>query len=318
MNKANDRVAVSVPAPGLPSGVRIFERGWLSSNSLLIIGHDGPVALIDSGYHSHATQTLVLVQAALPQRALDILLNTHLHSDHCGGNAALQAAYPALQTLIPPGQSQQVRHWNPQALGYTPTGQYCPAFGFAGLLQPGDELPLGDALWQVHGAPGHDPHSVILFEPISRTLVSADALWERGFGVVFPQRDGADAFDEVAATLALIATLRPAVVIPGHGRPFTDVTQALAVARQRLDGFVANPQRHQQHAARVLLKFKLLEARQLTRPQLHAWAGTTAYLQRLLSGLDDGRSGPTGVLQVADELVRSGAASWDGNCLLNA
>jgi hypothetical protein len=32
-------------------------------------------------------------------------------------------------------------------------------------------------------------------------LISADALWENGFGVVFPELEGDDAFAIVAATL---------------------------------------------------------------------------------------------------------------------
>jgi len=52
------------------------------------------------------------VDSALQGRPLDLLLNTHLHSDHCGGNAALQARYPALQTLIPPGHADYVRVWD--------------------------------------------------------------------------------------------------------------------------------------------------------------------------------------------------------------
>ena len=39
---------------------------------------------------------------------------------------------------------------------------------------------------------GHDPHSVILFEPQDRILISADALWEAGFGVIFPDASSAD------------------------------------------------------------------------------------------------------------------------------
>jgi glyoxylase-like metal-dependent hydrolase (beta-lactamase superfamily II) len=106
------------------------------------------------------------------------------------------------------------------------------------VLQPGTELQLGDGSWQVHAAPGHDPHSVILFEPASRTLVSADALWERGFGVVFPELDGDNAFDEVSATLDLIeACSPPPWSFRVTANRFTDVAQALVVARQRLDGF---------------------------------------------------------------------------------
>jgi glyoxylase-like metal-dependent hydrolase (beta-lactamase superfamily II) len=101
----------------LPTGIQIFERGWLSSNNILFLGQQG-CALIDSGYCTHAAQTLALVQSALQGRALDLLVNTHLHSDHCGGNAALQAAYPALQTLIPPGHAEYVRVWDAAALTY--------------------------------------------------------------------------------------------------------------------------------------------------------------------------------------------------------
>ena len=84
--------------PLLPVGVTVFERGWLSSNNVLICGQAG-CALVDSGYSTHSAQTLALLEAGLQGRPLDLLLNTHLHSDHCG-NAALQQAYPNLQTHI--------------------------------------------------------------------------------------------------------------------------------------------------------------------------------------------------------------------------
>jgi glyoxylase-like metal-dependent hydrolase (beta-lactamase superfamily II) len=301
----------------LPAGVAVFERGWLSSNSILIQGVQGN-ALIDSGYCTHAEQTLALVRSALQGAPLQLLLNTHLHSDHCGGNAALQAAYPALRTFIPPGLSEHVRAWDPQALTYEPTGQSCPQFEFDALLLPGAELQLGDSTWQVHAAPGHDTHSVILFEPASRTLVSADALWERGFGVVFPQLDGDDAFEEVAETLDVIESLRPALVIPGHGSPFTAVDEAIAVARQRLNGFVLNPTKHLQYAAKVLLKFKLLEKQYMERAVLLQWVQATPYFTAMFGQLYRNLPLAQGVDQLVQELVRSGAAMVEGDVVYNA
>lgn len=300
----------------LPDSITLFERGWLSSNNILIRGQHSAV-LIDSGYCTHADQTLALVDASLQGRPLDLLLNTHLHSDHCGGNAALQARYPGLQTHIPPGHAEYVRVWDAHALSYTPTGQSCPRFRFDATLQPGSEMRLGDLLWQVHAAPGHDPHSVILFEPASRTLVSADALWERGFGVVFPELDGEGAFDEVAATLDLIERLNPATVIPGHGAAFADAPAAIAYARKRLDGFVSNPARHLQYAAKVLLKFKLLEARQLEMGALLAWARGTPYFAAMLATHFAGQSFEAAAGQLVQDLVRSGAATLQGTRVLN-
>lgn len=307
----------SPAALALPDGITVLERGWLSSNNILLTGED-TCALIDSGYCSHAPQTLALVDSALQGRTLDLLINTHLHSDHCGGNAALQDAYPGLRTLIPPGLSRHVQAWDPHALSYTPTGQDCPPFGFAGVLQPGTELQLGDLRWQVHAAPGHDPHSVILFEPASRVLVSADALWERGFGVVFPELDGDDAFAEVADTLDLIEALQPAVVIPGHGAPFTGVAQSIAVARARLDGFVANPAKHLQYAAKVLVKFKLLEAQRIERAALVDWAQGTAYFASMFGKHFAGLDFSQGVDLLVADLVRSGAATVHGDVVHNA
>ena len=126
----------------LPLGIKVSERGWLSSNNILIQS-EGQSTLVDSGYHTHSTQTLQLVNAALAGRSLDLLVNTHLHSDHCGGNAVLQATYPGLPTLIPPGLAPHVRDWDPVALTYGPTGQDCPPFVITGVLQPGGTICMG-------------------------------------------------------------------------------------------------------------------------------------------------------------------------------
>lgn len=303
--------------PSFPAGVTVLERGWLSANNILVSGEAG-TALIDSGYCTHAPQTVSLVAHALHGRPLDRLLNTHLHSDHCGGNAALQAAHPVLKTHIPPGQAAFVADWNPEALSYTPTGQSCPRFRFDALLQPGSEIGLGDLAWQVHAAPGHDTHSVILFEPVSRLLLSADALWEAGFGVVFPELDGIAAMDEVAATLDLIERLAPATVVPGHGKVFTDVERSLAFARKRLEGFARDPKKHANHAAKVLLKFKLLELQRVEHAALLRWTQDTPYLQTLRRRFFDDMPAEPWLNGLLLELLRVGAVRREAHWVVDA
>lgn len=301
----------------LPAGLRVFARGWLSANGILFQGAEG-TALVDSGYGSHSEQTVALVRGALGGRTLDLLLNTHLHSDHCGGNSALQMQYPLLKTFIPPGLSRFVRDWDPIALSYTPTGQACPRFHFDGLLSPGQEILLGDMRWQIHSAPGHDPHSIVLFEPSTRTLISADALWENGFGIVFEELEGLKAFGEVASTLDLIELLAPKIVIPGHGSVFSDVKGALAAARSRLESFVGDPASHAKHAAKVLLKFKLLEVQRVPFSDFKKWAVATEYFNLVHQRFPSGSSVSGWVELLTSELVRSGAARREGELLLNA
>lgn len=292
----------------LPAGMTVLERGWLSSNMVVLRG-DRDVAIVDSGYCTHSAQTLALVAAAAGELPVATLVNTHLHSDHCGGNAALQRRYPGVRTLIPPGLAAAVQDWDEDALTYQPTGQQCPRFRFDDIVAPGSEVRLGALQWQVHAAPGHDPHSVILFERESRTLISADALWERGFGVVFPELEGVHAFDEVAATLDLIEQLRPAVVVPGHGPVFSDLAAALKVARGRLSAYRADPARHATHAAKVLLKFKLLDWQEIELAGLLQWADDTPYLRTLHRRYYGNCAWTEWLESIVADLVRVGAAS---------
>ena len=261
-------------------GLQVFERGWLSANNILFTDSES-ATLVDSGYVTHQVQTLLLVQNALNGRKLDRLVNTHLHSDHCGGNNQLQTHYTQLETLIPPGEAKAVAIWDAEALSYEATGQLCPRFKFEAVLQAGQTLRLASLNWEVHAAPGHDPHSVILFEPTHKILISADALWANGFGVVFPELEGVEAFHEVAQTLDLIESLKPLWVIPGHGAVFENIDAALEIARKKLDGFVQNPQKHGRYGAKVLLKYKLLELTEVDQIAFTAWASAVPYLQIL-------------------------------------
>jgi len=300
------------------AGISFIERGWLSANNTLILG-DGPSALVDSGYCIHAQQTVALVRQALGGRTLDLLLNTHLHSDHCGGNAALQAEHPDLQVFIPPGHAQAVEDWDPVELTFEPTGQACPRFTHQAVLRPGSDIQLGTQRWEIHAAKGHDPHSIVLFQPDQRILISADALWENGFGVVFPELEGVSAFDEVGATLDAIEALNPLVVLPGHGSIFTDVTAALGKARSRLEQFVKHPEKHQRHAVKVLLKYKLLEWQKVSKEVLLQWTRNTAYIRRFIP--EQGNELHQARLwldELLAELERSGALRMENEQVLNS
>jgi len=262
------------PAP-LPAGLQFLQRDWLSSNQVLLFDDDGGerrATLVDAGYVKHAAFTVALVRRALQQRGmsdrqLPDLLNTHLHSDHCGGNAALRQAF-GCRVRVPQAEFEAVRRWDEDALTFRATGQRCARFAADDVLQPGEALTLGGTQWRVLAAPGHDPHSLILHCPEHRVLMSADALWENGFGIIFPELEGKSGFAEQRAVLDLIAGLEVDTVLPGHGAPFADVEPALERAYARLDAMQADPVRNARNALRVLIKFLLLEHERTTLDQL--------------------------------------------------
>lgn len=294
-------------------GITVLERGWLSSNSTVIVDpHSAWV--VDTGYCTHADQTVELVRHTIGHRKLVGILNTHLHSDHCGGNAALAAEHSAASTWIPPGQATAVAEWDAVALTYQPTGQQCPRFSHDQLLKPGEVIRLGVLDWEIHAAPGHDPHAVVLFQRDHGVLISGDALWENGFGVVFPELEGESAFDLVSETLDLIQELQPEIVIPGHGRPFHEIPAALQRARDRLEQFQSSPRKHAEYAGKVLIKFRLLEQQRTRLSELQHWYRTTPYFElvsRHQPGLD------LSLPRLLEKLAHSNAARIDGEWVIN-
>jgi hypothetical protein len=108
------------------------------------------------------------------------------------------------------------------------------------------------------------------------------------------------------------------VVIPGHGAVFTAVTASIAAARARLRSFAENPSWHIVHAAKVLLKFKLLELQSQPQDSLIAWAQATAYFMQIHQKHFQQIDMQLWVSGLINDLVRVGAATRDGQMIHNA
>jgi glyoxylase-like metal-dependent hydrolase (beta-lactamase superfamily II) len=300
----------------LPQGFYFFERGWLSSNSLLV--HDDEhAAVFDTGYVTHADQLLRLLKKQLKGQTLDLVVNSHLHSDHCGGNFSIQPAFPSVDIQIPTHQFEHVANWNTNSLTYKTSGQTCHPFKPTKHLVHGFILETASFKWQIHSAPGHDNDEFIFFEPDSGILISADALWENGLGVIFPEFLGGIGFDNVAVTLDLIESLNPNLVLPGHGPIFANVPKALASARRKLDLFSSSPEVHAHYSAKVLLKFKLLEVHRISIQLFHDWCLHIEMLhlihQRFFGQVDKKQW----INELIDELILRKAADTKAGVLIN-
>jgi len=302
--------------------MHVIQRDWLSCNQVLFFDGEGGerhATLIDSGYVKHAPLTVELVRHLLHQRglaadALRTLINTHLHSDHCGGNAALARAF-GCRIVVPAAEFDAVARWDEDALTYRPTGQHCERFTAQGVLSDGDELTLGGARWVALAAPGHDPHSLILHCREHRLLLSADALWENGFGVIFPELGGDSGFAEQRDVLELIDRLEVDWVVPGHGRPFGDVAAALARAHARLDALYADPARNARNAIKALLKFLLLDLESIEFGRLVERLRDATILHNAATLL--GMKLPEALAWGAGELARQGQLRRVGDTLYN-
>ena len=258
-------------APTLPPQVRVFVRDWLSSNNILLKGREGHV-LIDSGYARHAPLTLALL--ATPQgigaAALARLVNTHCHSDHMGGNAAIKARY-GCPIALPDGEAPLIDAWDENTLLLAYADQRADRFAYDEVIRAGETHVWGDLEWQALAAPGHDMGALVFFNPEHRILVSGDALWANGYGFVMPREVDPRALPATRATLEMLAALDVHAVIPGHGEPFADVGAALERAFARTAAFEADSLRVARHALKAVLTFALLDQRRLPLSDMPAY-----------------------------------------------
>ena len=298
----------SDPIP-LPPGLTFVERDWLSANHVFARGDDGCV-LVDTGYCTRRDLTLAIADRLLAGDRLIRIVNTHGHSDHVGGNAVLKARH-GCRISIPAGMAEAVRLWQEERLHYATLGQTCDRFEADDTYAAGDTLRLANLDWQVIGSPGHDMDSLLLYQPEHRILIAADALWENGFGIVFPEFFDEPGFAAQAATLEAIGELDIATVIPGHGRMFQDTAGALAIARDRLAHFRSHPERHANLALKVGLAFMLLDRQRMPLASLATLYGQLPLIERINARFYQ-RDPAELTQQVVAALVRAGSARIDG------
>jgi len=245
--------------PTLPPQMHVFVRDWLSANHV-VLRSDAGCVVIDSGYDKHVPLMLALIASrmGLDGRPLAKLVNTHCHSDHVGGNAALRRAY-GCTIAVPTGEAPLIDAWDEQALLYEYADQRAERFAVDEILEPGSTHTWGDIEWRALAAPGHAMGALVFFNDEHRILISGDALWQNGYGIVMPPELDPGALPATRATLEMIATLDARCVVPGHGEPFTDVDAALERAFARTTAFEVDPMRTVRHVLKALLVFSLLD-----------------------------------------------------------
>ena len=296
----------------LPPSVRVIPRGWLNCNQVVLL-EDGQAVLVDSGYCTHSARTVQRVGEALGPATLSRLVNTHCHSDHVGGNAAIVERF-GCRVTIPAGEAAEIDDWERQERWNAYVDQETRRFRYDDLLAPGDGFRGGGLEWEVFAAPGHDMEALMFFEPGHGILMSGDALWEDGLGFVWPH-EGANPFVAAALeTLERIERLAPRVVIPGHGAPFEDVAGAIRRARSRLAAFAADPRKTARHMMKVMFVFSMLHRESMAAATANDYVrGVPCYadLNARFVGEDPARLGET----IAASLVSAGALRLDAGRL---
>jgi len=236
----------------LPAWVSWQRRPFPDANLLLLRGRHP--ALIDTGFVGHAEQTAAWVRAQSGRIAL--VVNTHWHSDHVGGNAVLQAMGAGIAASVP--DAQAIARRDPGCCQAEYLDQPVAPYTIDQPLGDGQVLRLGDPDWQVISAPGHSPGHLALWQPRERLLVVGDALSDYDVGWVNIALDGPDVAGTALASLHRLADLRPRVLLPSHGPIPADPGIAFATAIRRDQRLVDDPAGAVWYGARRIFAFALM------------------------------------------------------------
>lgn len=186
------------------------------SNIYLII--DKTIAIIDAG--TGMNFELVkrnLSNFNLKPSNIKLIINTHCHYDHVGGDRDFIEA-SSCEVAIHELEAELLRKGDCVITIAEVFGKKLEPIEVARELHDGDRVKLGELILEVLHTPGHTQGSISLYEPERKILFSGDTLFCDGVGRTdLPTSDG----KALANSLRRLAELELERLYPGHG-PFAE------------------------------------------------------------------------------------------------
>ncbi len=196
------------------------ERGMLDCNTYVIKGK--PTVIVDPGSAEFLPALIEdLKKDGIQPTDIDIIVNTHLHGDHCWGNESLREISGARILCHP----LQKKFWDTTVVGAANFfGMPAMTFSEDGLLDD-ERLSSDGTELEFIPSPGHSPDSICFYNRKEKVLVCGDVIFCQNTGRV--DLPGGSA-DELKRSIERLAQLPIEYLLPGH---MDIVTGAEEIAR---------------------------------------------------------------------------------------
>ncbi len=205
----------------------IYEPGQFEEViSFLIVGEDQAL-LFDTGLGIGDMRRVVDQLTSLPV----IVLNSHTHYDHIGGNYQFKTVY-ALDTDYTKARAQgssteEVAEflsegwvWKDLPPGFNVAAYRSQPFSISRIVTEGDRIELGGRSLEILETPGHAPDSICLLDRENRLLFTGDTFYLAPLYTHIPAAN----FDDYVISTARLAGLAESIdfALTSHNVPVVD------------------------------------------------------------------------------------------------
>lgn len=295
------------------SNIFFLERKFPSANMILI--KDQHSILIDTGFGSDANETVQLIQrAGVAPEQLNLVVNTHYHSDHVGGNHHLQKNY-GVMIAAHKWDAHLINTCDTEACSAQWLDQIVEPYHVNKILSDYDEIDTGSRTIQVLHTPGHTLGHIALYDSREEVLICGDLFHQNDVGWLNVFREGVSSIHRSLESLDRLAKLPLRRAFPGHGPQIDNPLASIDGARKRLEKWLSQPEKVGWHACKRIFSFTLMMKNGLAKEEINDYLLQCGWFQdfsRYTFQLP-----PKDFIQVLlDEMIRSKAASWQNDRLV--
>jgi hydroxyacylglutathione hydrolase len=195
------------------------EQGMLDCNTYVITGSPG--IIIDPGNADFlASRVDSLHKDGIDPKDIGVIVNTHLHIDHCSANEAFKGISGAKIALHPVQKKnyQLVVIDGARLFGIEP-----PDFQEDYCLDD-SRLSYGGIDLELLQSPGHSPDCICFYQRREKVLICGDVLFEMNTGRVdLPGGNG----EELKRSIDALSQLDVEYLLPGHMGIITGAAQVV-------------------------------------------------------------------------------------------